>query len=66
MRFSILPFLFCAVLLSGCANSVSCDKIENPPFGDRLTLSKELPNDGPTSQKWIVKYSYILEECGYE
>lgn len=55
-----------SVLLSGCAASVSCDKIENPPFGERLTLAKELPEDGPVSQKWIEEYDAVLEACRYE
>lgn len=55
-----------AALLSGCAASVSCSTIEDPPFGDRLALAKELPADGPVSRKWVEQYDAVLESCGYK
>jgi len=58
--------LFATVLLTGCAKTISCANIEDPPFGDRLTLAKELPADGPVSQKWIEQHAAIIEACGYE
>lgn len=58
--------LAAAIALSGCAAaSVPCSKVDNPPFGDRLALAKELPADGPVSQKWVEDYSTVLEACGY-
>lgn len=54
-----------ALVLSGCASSVSCSTIENPPFGDRLALAKEFRADGPVSQKWIEQHAAVLEACGY-
>lgn len=57
--------LLAALLLSGCGASVSCSQIEDPPFGDRLALAKELPADGPVSQKWIEQHAKILEACGF-
>jgi hypothetical protein len=61
-----VAILLSVFLLFGCAPSISCSTIENPPFGDRLSLAKELPVDGPISQKWIEQHAAVLESCGYK
>lgn len=63
MRFAAALAL---ILLGGCSSaSVLCSKIANPPFGDRIALAKEVPDDGPVSKKWIIAHAAVLEACGY-
>ena len=53
------------LFLWGCAPSISCNKIDNPTFGERLAVSHEITKDGPASQIWIERYTGILEVCGF-
>jgi hypothetical protein len=54
------------LLVSGCAQTLSCNEIINPPFGERLAVGVELRKDGPASQKWLEQYVSVLEACGYK
>lgn len=49
----------------GCAPTISCGKVVNPAFGERLAVGTELTKDGPVTQKWLEQYDDVLEACGY-
>lgn len=53
------------LMLIGCAPTVSCAKIANPPFAERLAVGSELGKDGPVSQKWLEEYDGVLDACGF-
>ena len=64
----LIPFLIgLSLLLSyGCAPTISCDKVVNPPVGERLAVGTELRNDGPITQKWLGQYVSVMEACGFK
>lgn len=63
----LIPYLAAvSILLSACAApTISCIKIENPPFAERLAVGTEAAKDGPVTQKWLEQYTDVLEACGY-
>lgn len=62
---AILILLSLAVSF-GCAPTISCDKVINPPVGERLAVGAEASKDGPVTQKWLEHYTGVLEACGYK
>lgn len=62
----LTAFIFLCVFLLGCAPTISCDKVANPPFGERLAVGTELRSDGPVTQRWLEQYTSVLESCGYK